>query len=107
MRKRAAVARALALDPPLVFLDEPSAGLDPMASARLDTLIAQLRDTGTGVAMVTHELDSIFAVADRLLFLDVHERTMTALGPPEALRESGPEAVRDFLNRGSTSRSNR
>ncbi len=103
MRKRAAVARALALDPPLLFLDEPSAGLDPLGSARLDTLLQHLRDTGTGLAMVTHELDSIFAVADRLLFLDVHERTMTALGPPQELRDSGPAAVRDFLNRGDVS----
>lgn len=107
MRKRAAVARALALDPPLLFLDEPSAGLDPMSSARLDTLLQHLRDTGTGLVMVTHELESIFAVADRLLFLDVHERTMTALGPPQQLLDSGPDTVREFLSRGDDSRGSR
>jgi phospholipid/cholesterol/gamma-HCH transport system ATP-binding protein len=105
MKKRAAVARALALDPPLVFLDEPSAGLDPISSARLDALVMHLRDLGTGIVMVTHELDSIFAVADRLLFLDVRERTMTALGPPLELLANGPDAVRKFLRRGGSSRS--
>jgi phospholipid/cholesterol/gamma-HCH transport system ATP-binding protein len=98
MRKRAAIARAMVLDPPLLFLDEPSAGLDPPTSTRLDELIAQLRDDeGTTIVLVTHELDSIFAVADRALFLDAEARTMTALGPPRDLREHGPEAVRRFL----------
>ncbi len=103
MRKRAAVARALALDPPMLFLDEPSAGLDPVASARLDALVLQLRNLGTGIVMVTHELESIFGVADRLLFLDVATRTMTALGPPRQLLDSGPAPVREFLRRGSGS----
>lgn len=101
MRKRAAIARALMLDPPLLCLDEPSAGLDPLTSARLDDLIKRLKnDLGTGVVLVTHELESLFAVADRLLFLDVEARTATALGPPAELRDHGPDAVREFLTRG-------
>lgn len=104
MKKRAAIARAMALDPPLLFLDEPSAGLDPISSASLDTLILNLRDhLGTSIVLVTHELSSIFAVADRALFLDAKEKTMTALDAPRRLLESGPEAVRQFLRRGSRS----
>ncbi|MBQ0958800.1 ATP-binding cassette domain-containing protein [Ideonella sp. 4Y11] len=98
MKKRAAIARAMALDPPLLYLDEPSAGLDPITSARLDELILHLRDhLGTTIVMVTHELDSIFAVADRALFLDAQEKTMTALDAPRALLLHGPEPVRHFL----------
>lgn len=101
MRKRAAMARALALDPPLLYLDEPSAGLDPLASAQVDELVRQLRDEhGTTVVMVTHELHSIFEVADRLLFLDAEEKTMTALDTPQALLEHGPDPVKRFLRRG-------
>jgi phospholipid/cholesterol/gamma-HCH transport system ATP-binding protein len=101
MRKRAAIARALVLDPPLLCLDEPSAGLDPLTSARLDDLIRRLRDdVGTAIVLVTHELESLFAVADRLLFLDVEAHTATALGPPAELRDHGPDAVREFLTRG-------
>jgi len=101
MRKRAAIARALMLDPPLLCLDEPSAGLDPLTSARLDDLIQRLkRDVGTAIVLVTHELESLFAVADRLLFLDVEARTATALGPPAELRDHGPDQVREFLTRG-------
>ena len=101
MRKRAAIARALALDPELLYLDEPSSGLDPLNSARLDELILNLRhDLGTTVVMVTHEIDSVFAVADRVLFLDEQEKTMTALGTPQELRDAGPASVRDFLSRG-------
>ncbi len=101
MRKRAAIARALVLEPPLLCLDEPSAGLDPLAAARLDDLILQLkRELGTAIVLVTHELESLFAVADRLLFLDVQARTATALGPPVQLRDAGPEPVREFLTRG-------
>jgi phospholipid/cholesterol/gamma-HCH transport system ATP-binding protein len=105
MRKRAALARALALDPALVFLDEPGSGLDPVNAARLDTLILQLRaQLGTTVVMVTHEIDSVFAVADRVLFLDEVDKTMTALDRPQALLQSGPSRVREFLQRGAAHR---
>jgi phospholipid/cholesterol/gamma-HCH transport system ATP-binding protein len=98
MRKRAALARALALDPSLVFLDEPGSGLDPVNARRLDELVLQLRDhLGTTVVMVTHEIASVFAVADRVLFLDGPTRTMAALGTPRSLLHQGPPAVRDFM----------
>ena len=107
MRKRAAIARALVLDPPLLCLDEPSAGLDPLTSARLDDLIKRLKDdVGTAIVLVTHELESLFAVADRMLFLDVEARTATALGPPAELREHGPAPVREFLTRGRAAQDN-
>ena len=102
MRKRAALARALALDPTLLFLDEPGAGLDPPNTARLDELVLNLRHhLGTTVVMVTHEIASIFAVADRALFLDDQTMTMTALGSPQDLLHGGPAAVRAFLRRGA------
>ena len=101
MRKRAAIARALALDPTLLYLDEPGSGLDPVNAARLDALILKLRrHLGTTVVMVTHEIDSVFAVADRALFLDEQEKTMTALDAPQALLDHGPATVREFLHRG-------
>lgn len=101
MRKRAALARALALDPALLFLDEPGSGLDPVNAARLDGLILQLREQlGTTVVLVTHEIDSVFAVADRVLFLDEVDKTMTALDSPQALLANGPARVREFLQRG-------
>ena len=101
MRKRAAIARALALDPQLLYLDEPSSGLDPFSTARLDELILNLRrHLGTSVVMVTHAIESVFAVADRLLFLDSVEKTMTALDTPQNLADHGPENVREFLHRG-------
>jgi len=105
MRKRAGLARALALDPPLLFLDEPGSGLDPVNTARLDGLVLQLRDhLGTTVVMVTHEIDSVFAVADRVLFLDEIEKTMTALDTPKALLQNGPPRVQEFLRRGRSER---
>ncbi len=102
MMKRAGLARAMALDPEILFFDEPSAGLDPITSRRLDELIMQLRDNlGTTVVMVTHELDSIFAVADNAIFLDNVSRTVTASGPPKTMiRNSDDSAVRAFLTRG-------
>jgi phospholipid/cholesterol/gamma-HCH transport system ATP-binding protein len=100
MRKRAALARALALEPELLYLDEPGSGLDPVNAARLDELVLHLRrDLGTSVVMVTHEVASVMAVADRALFLDATTRTMTALAPPAQLLAQGPPAVQQFLRR--------
>lgn len=100
MRKRAALARALALDPQMLFLDEPSAGLDPINSMALDELILQLRGSlGASIVLVTHELPSIFAVADTCLFLDAQSGTQLALGPPAELLAHGPQAVQRFLRR--------
>ncbi|MCP3902464.1 MAG: ATP-binding cassette domain-containing protein [Planctomycetes bacterium] len=103
MQKRAAVARALALDPKLVFFDEPSAGLDPLSSSDLDKLIATLsRLLGTTFVIVSHELRSIFSIADRLLLLDAARKTQVALGPPAELRDSSPDSwVRNFLTAGA------
>ena len=103
MRKRAALARAIALDPDVLFFDEPSSGLDPISARRLDDLILELRASfGTTIVVVTHDLDSIFRIADRALFLDIKEKTMTALGPPAALRDDPPSPeVHRFLTRSS------
>jgi phospholipid/cholesterol/gamma-HCH transport system ATP-binding protein len=102
MRKRAGLARAMALDPDILFFDEPSAGLDPISSRRLDDLILELRASlGATMVVVTHELPSIFAIADTAVFLDAETRTMIALGNPRQLRDESPEAkVRAFLRRG-------
>jgi len=102
MKKRAGLARALALDPEVLCIDEPSAGLDPISSKLLDELILELSESlGTTIVIVTHELASIFDIATTSVFLDVESRTMTALGPPTDLRDHSPApAVRAFLNRG-------
>jgi phospholipid/cholesterol/gamma-HCH transport system ATP-binding protein len=105
MRKRASLARAMALDPDVIFLDEPSSGLDPISASRLDDLILALAASlGTTVVVVTHDLASIFRIADRALFLDITTRTMTALGNPADLLASPPnDEVRRFLARDSSS----
>lgn len=102
MRKRAGLARAMALDPNVLFFDEPSAGLDPISSRRLDDLILQLRDSlGTTIVVVTHELASIFAIADRCIYLDAESRTQLEIGNPHDMRDHSPhERVRNFLLRG-------
>lgn len=103
MKKRAGIARAMALDPDILFLDEPGGGLDPLSSRRLDDLILRLRDTqGCTIVVVTHELASIFGIADNALFLDPVTHTQGALGNPNELRDhSDNPAVRLFLNRGA------
>src|SRR6266403_1179805 len=103
MQKRAGLARAMALDPEVLFFDEPSAGLDPISSALLDDLILELRASlGATIVVVTHELASIFAIATNSVFLDVETRTMTALGPPKELLQTGNDSVRRFLLRGAS-----
>jgi phospholipid/cholesterol/gamma-HCH transport system ATP-binding protein len=102
MQKRAGLARAMALDPDILFFDEPSAGLDPLSSRRLDELILSLCDNlGSTIVVVTHELASIFTIATDSVFLDAEQRTMVAGGDPRVLRETcDNEKVRRFLNRG-------
>jgi phospholipid/cholesterol/gamma-HCH transport system ATP-binding protein len=88
MKKRAAIARAMALDPQILFLDEPSAGLDPITSAELDSTILKLRETlGVTFVVVTHELPSIYTIADRVIMLDKETKGIVASGPPEELRD--------------------
>jgi len=103
MQKRAGLARAMALDPDILFFDEPSAGLDPISSRLLDDLILQLQASlGTTIVVVTHELASIFAIANDCVFLDADTRTMIAQGNPCELRDSHPDPkVRRFLLRGA------
>ncbi|HSD27545.1 MAG TPA: ATP-binding cassette domain-containing protein [Vicinamibacteria bacterium] len=101
MKKRAGLARAMALDPEILYFDEPSAGLDPLSSRRLDDLILELRASlGTTIVLVTHELPSIFELGDHAVFLDAEKKTMTALGTPHELTESSDTKVRAFLARG-------
>ncbi|MGI9342034.1 MAG: ABC transporter ATP-binding protein [Gammaproteobacteria bacterium] len=105
MKKRAALARAMAMDPEILFFDEPSAGLDPISARLLDDLILELRDTlDTTVVVVTHELASIFAIGDNAVFLDADTKTQLATGDPKELRDSHPDhVVRNFLQRGNAS----
>jgi len=102
MRKRAGLARAMALDPDILFFDEPSAGLDPLSSRRLDDLILELRDSlGATVVVVTHELASIFTIGDNGVFLDADTKTMLAVGNPKTLRDTSSEPkICAFLKRG-------
>src|SRR5215470_12414003 len=102
MQKRAGLARAMALDPDILFFDEPSAGLDPISSRRLDDLILELRDSlGATVVIVTHELASILTIGTNSVFLDVDTKTMIAQGDPKKLlAESSDPKVRQFLTRG-------
>ena len=101
MKKRAALARALALDPGILFFDEPSAGLDPITSAELDELIVQLnKSLGTTIVVVSHELPSIFTIADRCIMLDGAAKQIIAEGDPRELRERNPDPrVHAFFNR--------
>lgn len=102
MNKRAGLARALALDPEIVYFDEPSAGLDPISSARLDNLMKDInQNLGTTLVVVTHELDSIFAIGTNSIFLDAASKTITAHGNPHELLKNPPnETVYNFLTRG-------
>ena len=104
MQKRAGLARAMALDPDILFFDEPSAGLDPVSSRRLDDLILELRESlGATIVVVTHELASIFTIGNNSVFLDPETRTIIASGDPHTLRRECPDPkVRSFLNRGET-----
>ncbi|WP_347136847.1 ABC transporter ATP-binding protein [Parahaliea mediterranea] len=101
MRKRAALSRAIALDPQILFFDEPSAGLDPISSRLLDELIVQIKESmGATVVMVTHELPSIFGIATNSVYLDAASKTMIACGDPRQLRDhSDQPVVRQFLAR--------
>ncbi len=101
MQKRAGIARAMALDPAILFLDEPSAGLDPITSAGLDRLIQGLsRDFGMTCVVVTHELQSIFAIADRCIMVDEERKTIIAEGKPAELRDHSEDpVVRQFFRR--------
>jgi phospholipid/cholesterol/gamma-HCH transport system ATP-binding protein len=105
MQKRAGIARAMALDPEVLFFDEPSAGLDPVSARRLDDLILQLQESlGTTMVVVTHELASIFTIANNSVFLDASKRTMTATGDPKKLlAETKDPTLRLFLTRGEKS----
>lgn len=104
MKKRAGLARAIALDPEILFFDEPSAGLDPISARLMDDLILELRDSlGATVVIVTHELASIFAIGSDSIFLDADLHTMIAHGAPQALLESTKnKKVKQFLTRGGS-----
>lgn len=103
MKKRAGLARALALNPKILFLDEPSAGLDPITSREIDELILDInKNLGTTIVIVTHELESIFTVAQRVIMLDKTKKGIIAEGKPNDLQKhSDNQTVRDFFNRKS------
>ena len=106
MRKRAGLARAIALDPEFLFFDEPSAGLDPISARNLDDLIQELKESlGATVVIVTHELASIYAIATNSVFLDSESKTMLASGDPkQLLKESDNDTLIEFLTRGTGNR---
>jgi phospholipid/cholesterol/gamma-HCH transport system ATP-binding protein len=106
MQKRAGLARAMALDPGILCIDEPSAGLDPLSSRRLDELIRELAESlGTTIVIVSHELPSIFGIGTNSIFLDAATKRMIDKGPPRDLLEHSPHpAVREFLRRGESDR---
>jgi phospholipid/cholesterol/gamma-HCH transport system ATP-binding protein len=101
MKKRAAIARALALDPDILFFDEPSAGLDPISSVQLDDLILHLKERlGVTIVVVTHDLDSVFAIADRIIILNEESKSIVAEGKPEEIKKNTKNRwVKAFLNR--------
>ena len=101
MRKRAGLARAMALDPDILVIDEPSSGLDPLTARRLDELIVELRDSlGTTIVVVTHELASILSIGNNSIYLDSESRSMIATGHPQDALQNGHPKVRHFLTRG-------
>ncbi|MFA6567224.1 MAG: ATP-binding cassette domain-containing protein [Victivallales bacterium] len=106
MKKRAALARAMALDPEILFFDEPSTSLDPVTAAMLDRLIIDLRNRlGTTMVIVTHDLDSIFAISDRVIMLDKETKSIIARGKPSEIRENNPDpTVKEFLFRSGMAR---
>jgi phospholipid/cholesterol/gamma-HCH transport system ATP-binding protein len=103
MKKRAGLARALALNPKILFLDEPTAGLDPVISSEIDELVIQInKRLGTTIVIVTHDLDTIFTVADRAVMLDKNTKGIIAEGDPRSIRDSSPDlSVRSFFKRNS------
>ena len=107
MQKRAGLARAMALDPGILFFDEPSSGLDPISARLLDELILDLRDSlGTTIVVVTHDLASIFAIGTNSIFLDADRKTISAQGPPkQLLAHTQDPQLRSFLTRGRTEHS--